>query len=339
MASPDIILSQRVGKLPADAISDYATGEGQDDVYRYLGQQTKYPWGALLRHKHTCSIVDPATPNIFSTTALRGPLFHLILDGTLHVTTGSGSLVKPSVKRWTLRLGKQVVQNIDSKFAADIINIFKRDYAPTCEDADGVTFSSPFFFSEDLLKVLPLFMNNSMPLVFEFEFELLPSSGIEVSFFCEYVTSNLEASGYDETFIQFVPNFTTSEITVGENDRIEINLNSRGKVVKSIYFRVFDESSPDRDDVVKNVELKGTESFPGIFCRKYFKQKYGCKDFINAPYYVLPICPNPRSSMPSYGEVFKDDKLILQLNKKEEYKGCKIEVTLETIQKIAWLVP
>lgn len=319
--SAEHILLRRVNQLPADVTADYATGEGQEDMYRYLGLQTKYPWGAIIHHKHMCNIIDSVTPTVVTTTALRGSMFHFILDGVLELPQNI------KVKRWTLKLGRQIIQNIDSWFASDVAVKYKHG---------GYPDNAPFFFSENLLKVIPLFMNNSLPLIFEFELDKPVPDGFQINLFCEYATSKMESSGYNETYIQFIPNFITTEIAITpETTQVETNLNSRGKVVKCLYFRVFDDDKDDIDDVVKSIELRnGEEVFPSSLCRKYFKKKFGNQ---NLPYYVLPFCPNPKSSMPEYGEVFKDDKFRIIFKDGVLITGKKVEITLETVNKIAWL--
>ncbi len=340
-------LTSRLSKLPRDSVLDYAspTSSGlsanDDACYKFMGMVPKSAWGACSHQYRYCFSL-PGKPNTFVALGpAESPSAHFITDSALLLPKGA------KVTRWTMKMGTQDVQIVDSWFAGDILTKFKRDYKEVTDDGDLVITPVPFFYTENLLKAFPLFMPNSSSPHFEFEISFGSSPNTTtIQMMNEYCSSEIESSSVQDldVFIQYIPTIITMpSVTVPDDEeKVEIPLNSNKKIVKALYFRVYNDSCDDLPSVVQSVELKPNgEKIPVMFCRKYFKNKYSTSSPDALPYYVIPFCPNPKSSIQEYGEVFSpevEDSLVLGLKKKTTTEGGnrKVEVALEFVNRIVW---
>lgn len=344
-------LTSRVAKLPQSSMLDYASSPGlplstnDDTFYKFMGMTSKSPWGACAHQFHACSPVTTSS-DTSSTGKKRYVTLGPIDSPSAHFVSDAALLLPSNAKvtRWSMKMGTQEVQTIDSWFAADVLLKFKRQYKESKSEKEGMqVIPAPFFYTEDLLKAFPLFMPNSIPPYYEFDIEGLSDEDAVkgITLMNEYCSSELESSAQDlDLFMQYIPSMITSVTTVhSTKSSIEIPLNSNGKVVKSLYFRVYNDQMSDME-VVNSVELKPNGGkIPVIFCRNYFKNKYDTSPLL--PYYVIPFCPKPKTNMQEYGEVFnlENDKLVLQLDDNVEVgegEQLKIDVALEFVNRIVW---
>lgn len=331
------LLSSRIAKLPREMVGYYANPDHQGDDdntwYKFLAVPTRYPWGSCAWYTHQC--VKSTEPTTFTTTIVPHPSVHFITDSVLILPASA------TVNKWIMKLGVKDVQVIDSWFAADIINKYKRGTKyQSFKQLHEKVLHAPFFYTESLLKSFPLFLPNTPPPVYEFEISGLSADDVSsVRMMNEYCSSDIETTSVRDVdrIPQYFPSFITTTTEISSTFRhVEIPLNSNKNVVKSLYFRIYNGKSQDLEDV-ESIEIKPSgEKFPVPMCRQYFKTKY-FSDISEIPYYVIPFCPNPKSNVQEYGEVFGDgDVLVLQLSDHYTRDDKKIDVTLEVVNKIVW---
>lgn len=209
-------------------------------LYRYMGATPLLPWGATLPwFLPPSSIVklprmdkwEALVTHRTNRVTLRIPqsrIRHFLTDAALFVrlpqsTTIPGEIAKvvgneihvPRLSRAVLRLGPdRVIQSLDSEFACLIAQVYKRglrleDSSRYNSQEGSVTIACPLFFSESILRALPLFVANS-PLP-EIEFDITTR-----------LSKSSDEGGKEEeneieknTVIQFATEFVSSP---GESD-------------------------------------------------------------------------------------------------------------------------
>jgi len=344
------LLFKRKSKLPKECLSHYADGKNpnkEEELCRFLATTGKYPWGACVQHIHKLTFINTGintsgTSSTFTTFSLK--------DQHINFLTGSHIVLSPSAKlvKCALKIDKdKIIQQIDSWFANEIITRYKK--LSSSSNLKRTIRSLPFYYNDNLARALPLSLLGTPPIQFEFEIENLSSTD-EVKLINEYASSDLDSYTADESTLhslyqQYVPHFISTVNIPVTSSITEVTLNSNNKVIKSLYFRVYNSKCNDIQNV-KRINLAG-EDIPEELWTEYYKNKFSTS--IDLPYYVLSFCPNPKSDMPEYGEVFKDDKLIIELESSPNPLGDDkatshaddfyylIDVTLETVNEITWM--
>lgn len=327
MFSADKVLLNRIARLPTKDSREYLTANdkgGDDHHLRFLGTVSRCPWGASTPFTHLCRLEENVK---YRVSALKSPAIHFIVNSSLIVPKGT------KVKQCSIRIGPHILQNIDSWFAFLIYVMYRRGLQIVTR-GDKTILPCPFYYTESHLKALPIFMGQQLGVHYEFVIEGI-SVNEEIKLVNEYASSTIESNVTGGGSItQHVPWFQTTTVDVKEK-RVEISLSSSDKIIRAIYFRVYDDENEDLD-IIESVEITPEiGKVETIMCREEFKNRYDSRRQSALPYYVYPLCIDPKSKVPGYGEVFKNEKLILEL--KDVREGMKIDVALESLDRVSWM--
>lgn len=322
----DKLLLNRFARLPVKDSRNYLTSvddSNDDHHFKYLGSISRCPWGSSGFFTHTCKVEDSVK---YRTSALKSSSIHFVIDSSLIVPKGT------KVNQCSVRIGPHILQNIDSWFVFLIYTFYRRGLTISSDETKTI-LPCPFYYTESNVKALPIFMGQQLGVHYEFNISSIPE-GREVKLVNEYSMSPIETNiDGTKSISQHVPWFRTITVDVNEKLRHEIPLSSEDKIIRAIYFRVYNEESEDLE-IISHIEIKpDIGEIEPLMCRKDFKNRYNSS--ISLPYYVYPLCVDPKSKVPGYGEVFKDEILIIELNNVGENR--KIDVVLESIDTVVWM--